>query len=64
VTTSRRPSRAAFVRAASRIASIDSSFAGPMNAHVFTTSTSAASGSSTSSCPPRVSMPSMSSLSI
>src|SRR4029079_10830939 len=35
-----------------------------MNAHVFTTSTSAASGSSTSSWPSRASMPSMSSLSI
>src|SRR5258705_5432580 len=46
------------------MASIDSSFAGPMKAQVFTTSTSAAPGSSTSSCPPRVSTPSMISLSI
>src|SRR5947207_1425187 len=47
----------------SRTASIDSSFAGPMKLHVFTTSTSAASGSSTSSCPRRARTPSMTSLS-
>src|SRR5262249_53829097 len=46
-------------RAASRTASIDSSFAGPMNAHVLTTRTSAPSGSRTSSWPARASTPSM-----
>src|SRR5262245_9190016 len=63
VTTSRRPSRAALTRADSRMASIDSSLAGPMKAHVFTTRTSAASGSSTISCPARVRTPSMTSVS-
>src|SRR5262245_3672930 len=47
----------------SRMASIDSSLAGAMKLHVFTTSTSAVSGSSTSSWPRRVSTPSMTSLS-
>src|SRR3989441_593067 len=45
------------------MASIDSSLAGWMKLHVFTTSTSAASGSRTSSCPRRASTPSITSLS-
>src|SRR5881628_2759820 len=63
VTTKRRPARAAFTRARSRMASMDSSLAGWMKLHVFTTSTSAASGSRTSSCPRRASTPSITSLS-
>src|SRR5689334_17699354 len=42
---------------------MDSSLAGRMKLQVFTTSTSAASGSRTISCPPRASTPSMTSLS-
>src|SRR5207247_9270934 len=45
------------------MASMDSSLAGWMKLHVFTTSTSAASGSRTSSCPRRASTPSITSLS-
>src|SRR2546428_3247174 len=45
------------------MASIDSSLAGWMKLHVFTTSTSAASGSRTNSCPRRASTPSITSLS-
>src|SRR5207245_10901160 len=62
-TTRRAPARAAFTRARSRMASMDSSLAGWMKLHVFTTSTSAASGSRTSSCPRRASTPSITSLS-
>src|SRR5262245_18769284 len=47
----------------SRTASIDSSLAGPMKLHVFTTRTSATAGSSTSACPRRARTPSMTSLS-
>src|SRR5438128_12386668 len=47
----------------SRMASIDSSLAGVMKLQVFTTSTSAASGSSTISWPRRASTPSITSLS-
>src|SRR5438034_1933674 len=43
------------------MASMDSSLAGWMKLHVFTTSTSAASGSRTSSCPRRASTPSITS---
>src|SRR5690349_21157894 len=42
---------------------MDSSFAGRMKLHVFTTSTTAASASSTISCPSRASTPSITSLS-
>src|SRR5438034_102449 len=45
------------------MASMDSSLAGWMKLHVFTTSTSAASGSTTSACPSRASTPSITSLS-
>jgi hypothetical protein len=56
-----RPS--VFQRAISRIVSIDSSLASPMNPQVLTTITSARAGSSTTVWPPAMAPPSMTSVS-
>ncbi len=61
VTTRRRPGASAFQAASSRIVSIDSRLARSMNAHVFTTTQSAAAGRSTGATPSRASSPSISS---
>src|SRR5205814_1500373 len=61
VTMSRRHAPFFLCCAISRIVSIDSCFAESMNAHVFTTSTSAAAASCVSSCPACCARPSITS---
>src|SRR5438093_12698405 len=61
VTMSRRQAPSLLCCAISRMVSIDSCFAESMNAHVFTTSTSAAAASCVSSCPACCARPSITS---
>src|SRR4029077_17071936 len=61
VTMSRRQAPSFLCCAISRMVSIDSCFAESMNAHVLTTSTSAAAASCVSSCPASCARPSITS---